>query len=403
MHRVSVVASHPIQYQAPWFRQLAEVTDLTVFFCHRQSAHDQARAGFGESFDWDVPLLDGYRYEFLENVSPTPGVDQFAGCDTPGLRHRLAAGRFDACIVNGWYLKSYLQAMRSARGLGMAVLVRGDSQLREARSALTSALKYFPYRWMLAQIDAHLFVGQANREYLEHYGVRTDSLFFAPHFVDNDRFGLGADRARESGEAAALRESWGAHPRAVIFGFAGKLVSGKRAGDFLAAIARLAKQDAGVRGVIVGAGPEADRLRERVDADKLPVVFTGFVNQSALPACYAAMDCLVVPSASESWGLVVNEAMASGRPVIVSDRVGCAADLVIEGETGFSYPMGDVAALTDRMLTLRRTIRERAVELAGALSARIGQYTCERAVAGTLEALDATAARVAVGAGRRHA
>ena len=398
-----MVASHPIQYQAPWFRRLAEVTDLTVFFCHRQSAEDQARAGFGEAFEWDVPLLEGYRHEYLENVSQAPDVGHFAGCDTPGIRQRLAAGRFDACIVNGWYLKSYLQAMRSARGLGMGVLVRGDSQLLEPRGALKSALKYFPYRWMLAQIDAHLFVGQANREYLQHYGVRDESLFFAPHFVDNDRFAQGAAVARESGNAAALRESWGAHPRAVIFGFAGKLVPGKRAEDFLAAIARLARQDAGVRGVVVGAGPEAAGLRARVESEQLPVAFTGFVNQSALPAHYAAMDCLVVPSASESWGLVVNEAMAAGRPVIVSDRVGCAPDLVIEGETGFSYAMGDVAALTDRMLTLRRTIRERAVELAGAVSARIGDYTCERAVAGTLSALDATCTRVAVEAGRRHA
>jgi glycosyltransferase involved in cell wall biosynthesis len=403
MHRVAVVASHPIQYQAPWFRQLAQVTDLTVFFCHRQSASDQARAGFGEAFDWDVPLLDGYHYEYLDNVSQTPGVGEFAGCDTPGIRQRLAAGRFDACIVNGWYLKSYLQAMRSARGLGMAVLVRGDSQLREPRGALKSALKYFPYRWMLAQIDAHLFVGQANREYLQHYGVRDENLFFAPHFVDNIRFAHGADAAREGGEAARLRESWGAHPRAVIFGFAGKLVPGKRAEDFLAAIGRLARQDAGVRGVVIGAGTDAPRLRERAEAEGIPVAFTGFVNQAALPAHYAAMDCLVVPSASESWGLVVNEAMAAGRPVILSDRVGCAPDLVIEGETGFSYPMGDIAALTDRMLTLRRTIRERAVELAGAVAARIGEYTCERAVAGTLEALEATCARATVEAGRRHA
>ena len=403
MHRVAVVASHPIQYQAPWFRQLAAVTDLTVFYSHRQSAGDQARAGFGEAFEWDVPLLDGYPYEYLENVSETPGVDQFAGCDTPGIRHRLAAGRFDACIVNGWYLKSYLQAMRSARGLGMAVLVRGDSQLREPRAALKSALKYFPYRWMLAQIDAHLFVGQANREYLKHYGVRDETLFFAPHFIDNERFAQGAAAARESGNVAALRESWGAHPRAIIFGFAGKLVPGKRADDFLAAIARLARQDAGVRGVVIGAGPEASRLRERAESEQLPVAFTGFVNQSALPAHYAAMDCLVVPSASESWGLVVNEAMAAGRPVIVSDRVGCAPDLVVEGETGFSYPMGDVTALADRMMTLRRTIRERTVELGAAVSARIGQYTCDRAVAGTLEALETTCARATVEAGRRHA
>ena len=403
MHRIAVVASHPIQYQAPWFRRLAGVADVTVFFCHRQTAEDQARAGFGQAFDWDVPLLDGYTHAFLDNVSEAPGVSHFAGCDTPGIRQRLAAGRFDACIVNGWYLKSYLQAMRSARGLGMSVLVRGDSQLKEPRGALKSALKYFPYRWMLAQIDAHLYVGQANRDYLKHYGVLDECLYFAPHFVENERFAQGADAARASGEASSLREAWGAHPRAITFGFVGKLIPGKRALDFVDAITRLSRQDAGVRGVIIGAGPDEAALRQRVEAEHVPITFTGFVNQAALPAHYAAIDCLVVPSASESWGLVVNEAMAAGRPAIVSDRVGCAPDLVIEGETGFSYPMGDVAALTDRLLTLRRTIRERAGELDAAVRARIGQYTCERAVAGTLEAVEATARPANPAVGRRHA
>ena len=101
--RLAVVASHPIQYQAPWFRALAKVAELEVFFCHEQDASGQAEAGFGVRFDWDVPLLDGYRYHLLKNVSPRPGVSSFGGCDTPEIAERLSsrgAPNFDACIID---------------------------------------------------------------------------------------------------------------------------------------------------------------------------------------------------------------------------------------------------------------------------------------------------------------
>ena len=100
--RIGFLVSHPIQYYAPIFRALAERCDLTVYFAHRQSAEQQASAGFGVAFDWDVDLLSGYRSRFLTNVSRSPSTDRFWGCDTPGIRQEIAGGRFDAFIVPGW-------------------------------------------------------------------------------------------------------------------------------------------------------------------------------------------------------------------------------------------------------------------------------------------------------------
>ncbi|MCX8090907.1 MAG: hypothetical protein N3I86_08245, partial [Verrucomicrobiae bacterium] len=162
--RLGILASHPVQYHAPWFRALARVADVEVFFAHRQSAQEQGRAGFGVAFDWDVDLLSGYPHRFLKNVASRPGVHHYRGCDTPeigriiqtGLARRLAelqpagerssgaaAGcesaeerRFDAFIVMGWYLRAYLQAARACRAAGVPVLVRGDSQLRTPRPLL---------------------------------------------------------------------------------------------------------------------------------------------------------------------------------------------------------------------------------------------------------------------------
>jgi glycosyltransferase involved in cell wall biosynthesis len=391
--RVAVVTSHPIQYQAPWFRALARAFDLQVFFCHRQSATDQARAGFGVAFDWDVPLLDGYAHAWLENVAVNPGVDRFSGCDTPGIASALAHGGFDACIVNGWYLKSYLQAIRASWSQRIPVLVRGDSQRARDPRLWKSALKYLPYRWFLRRIDAHLFVGENNRTYLEHYGVGRDQLFFAPHFVDNDRFAAAAHEARVSGGARARRADWGAAEDAVVLVFAGKLIPKKHVGDFIDALGRVAREHR-LHGVIIGSGPLEGALRERAAAVHAPACFAGFHNQQEIAAAYAAADALVLPSdGTETWGLVVNEAMAAGLPAVVSDSVGCAPDLIETGRTGFTFPCGDVDALAHQLVRMAALVRERRDETKRYVAEWIARYSCEAATAGTVDAVMTVRAR----------
>jgi glycosyltransferase involved in cell wall biosynthesis len=388
MPRVAVVTSHPIQYQAPWFQALARELDLTVFFAHRQDAKGQAAAGFGHEFEWDVPLLDGYAFEWLRNVSSTPGVEGFAGCDTPDIGQRLEAGAFDACIVNGWYLKTYLQTITACRTLGIPVLMRGDSHLRTPRSPIVSIAKHLPYRWMLGRVAAHLYVGRANRAYLEHYGVRSQRLFFAPHFVDNARFAASAARARANGAAEMLRAQAGADRESRVFVFAGKLIEKKRPADFIDALAALRRAGLRARGLVVGSGPLGAALESRAAAADAAVTWLGFRNQSEMPECYAAADCLVLPSdGRETWGLVANEAMACGVPIIVSDAVGCGDDLAAGG-AGEIYPMGNVQALADGMTHMITRLASGSPDVHSAVADRIARYSCEAAVTGTLEALN---------------
>jgi glycosyltransferase involved in cell wall biosynthesis len=320
-------------------------------------------------------------------------VDRFGGCDTPTIGDRLATSGFDACIVSGWYLKSYLQAIRACRTLRTPVLMRGDSHLMGPKRRLVAIAKRVPYRWFLQQIDAHLYVGEANRAYLTHYGVRPDRLFFAPHFVDNDRFAADAALARQSGETRRLRESWGARDATTVFMFVGKLIALKRVADFIEAVAALSAEGLDVRGVVVGSGPEEAALRERAAGRGAPVAFDGFQNQTAIAARYAAANCLVVPSSRETWGLVVNEAMAASVPAIVSEAVGCAPDLIDDGATGFTYPAGDVAQLIDRMRDVAVQQFDRRPDTQRAVLARVARYSSRAAVSGTMAALEAVCGR----------
>ncbi len=420
--KLGILTSHPIQYQAPWFRGLAKQVELEVFFAHRQTATEQGKAGFGVAFDWDVDLLSGYKHTFLKNVSAKPGVNHFFGCDTPEIaeiiggrrtvgisdtspnplperggegeqtRHpdRVARGpsakRFDAFIVTGWYLKSFWQAVRACRRNKIPVLVRGDSQLLTPRSRLKTLAKELIYRWLLRQFDGFLFVGQRNREYLRHYGVPEKKLFFAPHFVDNDWFKGKAETARKL--KAEIRKHWGAGENDFVALFVGKFIPKKRPADLLRALATLNHQPSTINcfGVFVGSGELEQELRELAARENLRVHFAGFNNQSELPAIYASADVLVLPSESETWGLVLNEAMACGLPAIVSDAVGCVPDLIEEGKTGFTYRTGDHVELAGRLAQIAH-MKQNGQDCTHALTEKMSSYSVEAAVRGTVQAV----------------
>jgi glycosyltransferase involved in cell wall biosynthesis len=411
MNRLGILSSHPIQYQAPWFRELAKNLDLKVFFAHQPNAVQQGE-GFGKSFTWDVDLLSGYEHQFLKNIAREPATSRFTGCDTPEIRELVRQGSFDAFIVTGWHLKSYWQAVRACRKAGVPIMVRGDSQLRTPRSFLKRCAKYCAYRVLLRKFDAFLTVGKRNREYLAYYGAKR--MFAVPHFVDNAWF---AERSKiERAKRQELRKQWAIPEKAFCVLFCGKFISKKRPLDLVEA-ARLLMSDAvpsasqslreRLHLFFVGSGELGAELRTKCEVvfdaeqagsppsvirSRLPKAsFAGFQNQTELPACYSAADVLVLPSdGGETWGLVANEAIACGLPVIVSDAVGCAPDLIDEGKTGFSFELGNAQQLAERISALAEMIGK-CHDFSSALNVKAKAFSLEAAVAGTLEAVQSQA------------
>jgi glycosyltransferase involved in cell wall biosynthesis len=334
-----VLLSHPVQYYSPVFKALAEAMPIHVFY-ELQEKYTVFDKGFGVDVRWDTPLFEGYEYSYLPNWSFKPGTDHFMGLINPGASSQILNWRPDAVLVYGWKYWTHLTVMRTLQRVGIPVLFRGDSTNLDVES---SGLRYTGrkcfLRWVYNHVDIALYVGSRNKEYFMAAGLQNQQLVFAPHAVDNGLFARSLDRR------GGLRQKLGIADQDVVYLFVGKLEP-RKAPDLLIEAFK-GVDSVKTRLIVVGTGVMESWLRAQA-SDR--VQFVGFQNQSAISHWYAASDVLVLPSSSgETWGLVINEAMASGLPIIASDKVGAAMDLVAHERNGYVFKSGDPVSLADAM------------------------------------------------------
>jgi glycosyltransferase involved in cell wall biosynthesis len=405
LYKLCVLQTHPVQYIAPWFQRLAQHpdVDLTVLYCMVPTAEQQG-VGFGVPFEWDIPLLDGYRYQVLRNRSLRPGTSWFWGCDTPEVSRIVASGGFDACLVGGWQVKSCFQFLLAARRCGVPCIVRGESNSLKRRGLLNR----LAHRWLLRQYAAMITVGALNRQFYLDHGVPASRIIDGANCVASERLAAAVTALQH--RRLELRRNWGIRDEAYCFLFAAKFVRKKRPLDALRALATLqedcrpqaavrrpagdlASQQSGcgadplVHLLMVGDGALRAECEAYARAYGLPATFTGFLNQTEMPRAYAAADCLVLSSdRGETWGMVVNEAMVCGIPAVVSDRVGCHPDLIVPGVTGHTFRFGDVRDFSAKMAAMA-SAPDRSRELGRAAASRVAGFSFERLVADTVAAL----------------
>lgn len=385
--RLAVVAGHPVQYVAPWLAQLAEVNDLEVhvFYLWDFGVVETRDPGFGITLEWDIPLLEGYSYSFLRNHAKDPGNHHFMGYVNPALAGKISDWKPDVIFLMNYAFLSYFLLLADPRLWRKPILFRGDSHDVGRSKALKPFLAKMLRRTVFSRFSAFLDVGKNNRDYLLASGVSPRRIFHAPHAIDNQRFRMARPRAFEG--AKELRSELGISEEKVLICFVGKLIAVKRPLDLLNAFAALPKELARKASLLfVGDGKLKSHLQaagNRIES----LHFLPFQNQSNMPSVYAAADLLVLPSQSETWGLVVNEAMNMSCPVLVSDHVGCAPDLVIPDETGWIFPTGDVKALI-HYLTLAISQPNHLGQMGRNASTRIEQFSFESLTAGLLEAVN---------------
>jgi glycosyltransferase involved in cell wall biosynthesis len=386
VYRLAAVTAHPVQYQAPLFRRLAAhpAIDLTVFYGDNRGADEYFDGDFGRSVRWDRPLLDGYRSVCLGRY--TTGRRPLSRLATDWrIVALLWRGRFDAVLIHSYATPLSLCAYLGALVSRTPVLLRTESEHLRPRLRVVQLLKWLLLRPLLAVTAGFLVIGEANRRFFERYGMPRSRQFFTPYSVDNDYF--AAERRRLEPSRQQIRQACGWHDQDVVIGFSGKLIPLKRVVDLVEAVSALQREGLRARMLIVGDGPERSMLADRLRALGLTgCVLAGFKNQSELAQCYVAMDVFALLSTSETWGLVLNEAMLFGLPVITTNRVGASLDLVEPGGNGFVIPVGDVAALTDALRPLVRSATMR--QEFGILSeARVQRYSYDVCVEGVLTGL----------------
>lgn len=322
-----MVVSHPIQYYTPLYQRLAARADmdLRVFFTWHAGQVAVEDRGFRTPVAWDIPLTSGYDYELVPNCAKEPGTHRFFGLRNPTLVERIDAWRPDAVHVTGWAWHSHLVAMRAFARRGVPVLFRGDSHLLDSAGA---GWRWWAKRAFLRRVyrlpAAFLVVGEANRRYYEAFGVEPGRLCSCPHSIDVGRFSEPAEQLEL--EAAEWRGKLGIDPAARVLLFAGKFERKKQPRMLMEAFLELAVPGSVL--VLVGGGELEGEVQALAAAHPERFRVLPFQNQSRMPVVYRLGNLFILPSAfGETWGLAVNEALASGRPAIVSDRVGCALDL----------------------------------------------------------------------------
>jgi len=366
-----ILTTHPIQYQVPIWKALAAAARVPfeVWYLTRHGVEPSRDSEFGQSFSWDIDMLSGYSHRFIDGGSDATPVDTWSCRLRENFREQLSARGATAVWIQGWQVLAYWQAVRAARAAACEVWLRGESNDLGATPFWKRPFKRALLFWLFRRVDRFLYIGSANKRLYRSFGVAEAKLYRAPYMVDNERFARQAHALR--GQRNELRRAWGIPDDAFCVLFCGKFIAKKRPHDLIAAARRL-KTDGRLPNIhllFVGAGELGKALREQCavvfDAEKGGLAnataangeppaasFAGFLNQTEISKAYVAADCLALPSdAGETWGLVVNEALASGLECLVSKACGCAEDLV---SASFTFPAGDVAALADRIVSLAR-------------------------------------------------
>jgi glycosyltransferase involved in cell wall biosynthesis len=344
--RLLIVAPHVVQYSSPLFREMAHHSELDVLvsYCSMQGVELGDDPGFGVKISWDIPLLEGYPWTQVPNRAWRAGPDHFFGLFNPGLWTLIRDGHFDALLICGYYFASAWIAVCAARWFGVPFIFVSDSHsLRSWRVCSEWKIRFKKrlLRWIFSLSQAVVVSSTGGVEYLKSLGYPSSRISLAPTSVDNAWW---IDQSMKVNRNA-VRAMWEIPTDGTVILFCAKLQPWKGPSDLLDAFARANMPNAYL--AFAGDGPERAKLaRKAVELGIAERVrFLGFLNQSQLPSAYCTAEVFVLPSLFEPFGLVVNEAMLCGLPVVVSDRVGARFDLVRDGENGYVYPAGNVEAL----------------------------------------------------------
>lgn len=394
-YKLAILMSHPVQYQAPFFKELAKEMDLIVYFCWNFGIKKEYDAEFGKKIKWDIPLLDDYKYKFLKNYSLKPSSDFWGQINLGIIKeiYNLKKRNYNVILIFGWNSFANWLAFLSAFILGLPVLLRGENPLNQEllKSKWKIRIKKIVLGTLFKFISAFLYIGEENKKFYKFYDIPEEKLFFAPYAVDNERYIKENQKSNLKNQKLELRKSLNINKNDIVILFIGKLIEKKRPFDLLKAFEMLNTKYRilNTHLLYVGDGALRSELEKYAKEHNLKnIIFVGFKNQTKLPQYYAMADIFVLPSGiGETWGLVVNEAMCFGLPIIASDMVGCGPDLVKHGENGYIFSLGSIEKLSKYLVDLIKN-KKKIKQFCKKSFEIIKNYSHKKDIEGILEALN---------------
>ena len=384
--RLVHLAGQPAPSVIPLYRRLAADArvEFTVLYGYSEGVRPYDD-GYGTPIAWDADLLDGYDSIFLRSADRTPGLGaHFWSARNFDVVPLVMRRRWDVLSMAGYNSATYVMAALAQRASGGALLFREEQTTLDPRSFSNTVAKQVVLRPYLG-LGRGLFISTENRRWLEAHGVPTERLFASPYTVDNAFFQAQAVELHPRRDE--LRASFGiGRQSGPVIATVSRLIAKKQPLLLLDAFRRARERVPCVL-LIVGTGPLEAEMREYVDRRQIPdVVFAGFLNRSEISRAYAAADVFTLLSGEkETFGLVVAEALNFGLPVAVSDRVGCAPDLVSPGHNGFVVPAGDPGPAAHAFVALASAEGLRA-RMGTASRQRIDSWNVERSAEGVVAA-----------------
>jgi glycosyltransferase involved in cell wall biosynthesis len=349
--KVAFVISHPIQYFAPLLAEINKIPEINfkVYYCSDHGVAQKVDKEFGRVVTWDIPILEGYAYEFVPNTSSNPSVTDFWGLVNFDILRKLKNDKPDILIVHGWGYFTHWLTLLAAWWLGIEIWFRSEAPIAKEhkRGTLVKLMRKLIFEYTLfKKVSRFLYIGKSNKQFYEYFGVPEHKFVFTPYCIDNQKFSLDYENKKQNKDL--LRQQIGLNARQKVFLFCGKLIEVKAPFVLLEGYKKVQSEDTAL--VIVGDGKLRPEIENYIQQNGLiNVKLVGFKNQSEIADFYVLSDVLLLTSVSETWGLVVNEAMNFRLACIVSSGVGCAADLIRDGQNGFVFENGNVQDLAAKM------------------------------------------------------
>jgi glycosyltransferase involved in cell wall biosynthesis len=384
-----ITATHPIQYQAPLFRMLAQdfKLPLHVVFGSDFSVQGYFDKEFNTKLAWDTDLTSGYAHTFLSKTAQG-GAKNYDEVSGDALLGTIRSLQPQAIMALGYAHRFDRSAMRAAKVLAKPLMLRGESSdAAQQRHWLKRIVRDMHLRRLYRRISAFLYIGTHAKSHYERLGVAQDKLWFSPYGVDETPLALDAQTLAENRRQEREARGWQADDVVVLC--SGKLFAKKGQDLLLAAAGKLPPAlQSNLVLALLGEGEARVALSEAAaNLAAVRVHFYGFKNQRDISAIYAAADIAAQPSrAGETWGLVVNEAMLHGLPVIASSLVGSAIDLITPDRTGQIVASDDADALA---AALQREIERLPRHRAEDSQAMAKKFSLQAAAQGIVQAYSA--------------